>query len=67
MPCRMWDGNADACGVLLGTQTLGQMTAGWSRVETVSMTLSDFHFTPHQLEPRRGTSYQLHLVNASTS
>jgi len=45
----------------------GQMTADWSRVETVSLTLSDFHFTPNQLELRQGRPYRLHLVNASTS
>src|SRR5579862_5290579 len=44
----------------------GQMT-DWSRVEPVSLTLSDFHFTPDRLELRQGTPYRLHLVNASTS
>jgi uncharacterized cupredoxin-like copper-binding protein len=45
----------------------GQMTADRSRVETVSLTLSDFHFSPDDLELQRGTPYRLHLVNASTS
>jgi len=45
----------------------GQMTADWSRIESVSLTLSDFHFTPNQLELRQDTPYRLHLVNASTS
>ena len=44
----------------------GQMTADWSRVGAVSLTLSDFHFAPDDLELRRGTPYRLHLVNAST-
>jgi len=43
------------------------MTADWSRVDTVSLTLSDFRFTPDRLELRQGTPYRLHFVNASTS
>lgn len=41
--------------------------ADWSRAQTISLTLSDFHFTPDKLELRQGTPYRLHLVNASTS
>src|ERR1700687_4561085 len=64
-----------ACGT--GATTLRGLTSGdnpsaqstavdWSRAETVSLTQSDFHFTPDKLELRQGRHYRLHLVNRST-
>jgi uncharacterized cupredoxin-like copper-binding protein len=41
--------------------------ADWSRAETVTVALSNFHFMPDKLEFRHDTAYRLHLVNQSRS
>jgi uncharacterized cupredoxin-like copper-binding protein len=61
-------GTASAAGLTSTPSPSSQLSpADWSRAETLSLTLSDFHFTPEKLELRQGTPYRLHLVNASTS
>lgn len=43
------------------------VTTDWARAETVSVTLSDFHFTPERLVLRQGAPYRLHLANLSNT
>jgi uncharacterized cupredoxin-like copper-binding protein len=35
----------------------------WSKAETVTMTMSEYKFTPDALTFKKGTPYRLHLVN----
>jgi len=35
----------------------------WSKAETVTMTMSEYQFSPNALTFKRGVAYRLHLVN----
>jgi len=44
---------------------VGRLPAQPSGLETVTVTLSNFKFTPNAIVLQHGRSYRLHLVNAS--